>query len=116
MNFQIIDGSLGIRQVPLTSGYVTMFPIKLITLFLLILLMLSSVLPAIKIHSCSGQFTHEELVRAHNGEMILAVHRKDESLLTTKEMLENSPTSTCVVEFDPHAGKFINEDVKLLNK
>jgi hypothetical protein len=74
-------------------------------LFLLILLMFSSVLPAIKIHSWSAFLTHEELVKAHKGEMMLAVHRREESRLTTKEILENSPESRLDVELEPHSKK-----------
>lgn len=79
-----------------------MFPIRLMTLFLLILLMFSSVLPAIKIHSWSGSLTHAALVITHNGERMLAVQRMVESRLTTSEMLENSPESMCD-EFAPHS-------------
>lgn len=80
-----------------------MFPIKLMTLFLLILLMLSSVLPAIKIHSWSGSVTQAALVKAQRGEIMLAVHRMLESRLTTKAMLENSPISAEPVVFDPQS-------------
>lgn len=73
------------------------------TLSLLILLMLSSVLPAIRIHSWSGLLTQSELVKAHNGEMMLAVQRRVESRFTTREILENSPESTVDDEFDPHS-------------
>lgn len=65
--------------------------------------MLSSVLPAIKIHSWLGWLTHDALVRAHKGEMMLAVQRSVESRLTTNEMLENSPESTVDDELDPHS-------------
>lgn len=76
---------------------------RLMTLFLLILLIFSSVLPAMRIHSWFGVLTHDELVNAHKGEMMLAVQRRVESRLTTKAMLENSPESTFDVEFDPHS-------------
>lgn len=70
-----------------------MDPIKLITLFLLILLIFSSVFPAIKIHSCPATDIHDELVNAQSGETIEAVHLIDESRFTTIEMLANSPES-----------------------
>lgn len=91
--------------VQLTSGYVTILPMRLMTLFLLILLMFNSVLPAIKIHPWSGLSMHDALVIAHKGEIILAVQRREESRLTTNEMLENSPESALDDEFDPQAVK-----------
>lgn len=72
------------------------------TLFLLILLMLSSVLPAMRTQSSVGLPTHEALVIAQTGEITFAVQRRVESLLTINEMLENSPASR-LVEFDPQA-------------
>jgi hypothetical protein len=69
-------------------------------LSLLILLILSSVLPAMSTQSSSGLLTHDALVRAHKGETILAVQRRVESLLTTKDMLANSSASR-FVEFEP---------------
>jgi hypothetical protein len=58
---------------------------------LLILLILSSVFPAIKIHCSPGVEIHDALVSAHNGEIIVAVHL--ESLLTIIAILANSPES-----------------------
>lgn len=80
------------------------------TLSLLILLIFSSVLPAIKTQSSCGLPTHDALVTAHNGEMIFAVHRRLDSLLTTNEILENSPASRAFVEFDPHAKNSIKNE------
>lgn len=78
---------------------------KLITLSLLILLILSSVFPAISTQSSTGFPTHEALVIAQTGEITFAVHRRVESLLTTNEMLENSPASRDFVVFEPQSKK-----------
>lgn len=75
---------------------------KLITLSLLILLMFSSELPAIKTQSSSGLDMQDALVMAQIGDIILALHRLVESLLTTNESPANSPVSL-FVEFDPQA-------------
>lgn len=66
--------------------------------------MLSSVLPAIKTQSSVGFSTHAALVIAHTGEITFAVQRRVESLLTTNDILENSPASR-LVEFDPQTKK-----------
>lgn len=73
------------------------------TLSLLILLMFNSVFPAMRTQSSSGLPTQEALVTAHRGEIIFAVHLLFDSLLTTNEMLENSPTSRELVELEPHS-------------
>lgn len=73
------------------------------TLSLLILLIFSSVLPAMRTQSSSGFPTQEALVTAHRGEIIFAVQRLFDSLFTTNEMLENSPMSRELVELEPQA-------------
>lgn len=73
------------------------------TLSLLILLMFNSVLPAIRIQFWSGLLTQVALVKAQSGEMIEAVQRRVESLLTTSDTLENSPESADDEEFAPHS-------------